>query len=247
MNINLNDYFLVRCFEEQEYRDSFNNGTCFYVNNMKKFWEFENTFQNDLEGCVLNFKGTINGYAVDFEPEGKVDRNFFDKIKTEGKHIATAEGINISISGYIYCFYLLPKTSIEVRNNKMFFTNDKAHLDFVTCIEKYLEEKEECYVSIYDAMPLCNILSTELSKRKYGFIFDEVKYIDLSDKEKSEMFNNGELKKLVFTKPTEFDYQKEFRIFITKSGQNDKDNISEEGIVVKPSFIGNFECKQKNK
>lgn len=48
-------------------------------------------------------------------------------------------------------------------------------------------------------------------------------------------------KSIVFTKPTHYSSQKEFRIFLIKKGENTKDHISESGIEIYNSLVCNYD------
>ena len=52
--MNLNSYFLVKCFRKSDFREGFNSGKNIYINSTTYCWKLENTFQQDLEGLVFH-------------------------------------------------------------------------------------------------------------------------------------------------------------------------------------------------
>ncbi len=69
----------------------------------------------------------------------------------------------------------------------------------------------------------------------------QVKYKDLSDADKINLYRNKNFESLVFTKSVEYNYQREFRIFVSKKGNNEHDHIELHGINISESLVCNID------
>jgi hypothetical protein len=143
--LKLNDYYLVKSFEQVLFRDEFNTGKKIYCKNTSYFWQIENTFQQDLEGNVFQHIG--NGYLIaaneEFEEVVKSAKSFNDIINGlsgKGEILATTSDFNIWINGYLCCFYLLPKSDIlKISDNGLEFANINAEQDMLLYIKNMLK------------------------------------------------------------------------------------------------------------
>ena len=122
----------------------------------------------------------------------------------------------------------------------MYFTNSTEQNDFNYFTQEYLKSNNSYYGSIYDAQLLRNILCNEMIKRGYSIVCNKVEYNTLSMEERINFFLNRNFDKLIFTKPTDYAYQKEYRIFFTKEN-DDAEHIEEKRIILNKSLIANFE------
>ena len=251
--MNLNDYFLVKCFKKSDFREGFNSGSNIYINSMGYYWKLENTFQQDHEGLVFQQEG--EGYLIRATPEFEdviKAANSLEDIKRGigklGEILCETTDFFVSINGYICCFYLLSKKDTHLQNNIMSLTNEKARNDFALFFNKYLEESEEdkpdFFASIYDATAFCNIFCSGMSNKGYAVTCRDVEYKDLDTLQRIRLFQKNEIASLVFTKPVKYSYQKEFRIYLSKKGENTKDHISERGIDISRSIVGSFDYKK---
>lgn len=78
---------------------------------------------------------------------------------------------------------------------------------------------------------------SRISFTSYG----QVKYEDIDEPTKIMRYQNGEGYTILFTKPTEYSYQKEFRIVVTKPNEQMKDHIIEIGIDIGSCRFGSFD------
>ena len=252
----LKDYYLVKCFTTKKYRDNFNNGIDIHINNNRQFWNKENTFQQDLEGVVLRQNG--NGYS--FVPkkgyEPIVEKIVNESQKSSSKQIidtladcidvlGKTTDLTISVDGYICCFYLLPKKDIQfdITDNSIAFS-DEVNEKIIYYISDYARENkkhgEKSYVSIYDAYTFMFLFSKGLKSKGYSIKYGAVSYSDVSVEKKVEALKQFDFKTLLFTKPTKYSYQNEFRIFLPKKDDVLNDYLSESGIDMLPSVVASL-------
>ena len=244
----LSDYYLVKSFEQELFRDEFNTGKKLYCKNTSYFWQIENTFQQDLEGKVFQHIG--NGYLIaaneEFEEVVKSAKSIDDimnGLPGKGEVLATTSDFNIWINGYLCCFYLLPKADIyRITEDGLEFANINAEQDMLLYLKKYTENVDngEIYISIYDAELLCKSFGEQICSRGYKIAFGKVDYSDISYLDRLHYFQCRDFERIVFTKPTDFRYQKEFRIFLTNDRDYENDHIEETGIDISQSLVLNF-------
>lgn len=245
--MNLNDYYLVKAFGKSEYMKDFNSGNI-YLNSTSYFWNLENTFQQDKEGLVFqqSGKGFLLKAREGFEEILKnvsSSEELVEKAEKENIGEVVCETLNGSfrLEGYICCFYLLPKNDAIVKKNTMFITNEIAREDFIYFLEKYIDESttNEFYVSVYDALVFYNIFAEEMKKKGYGLTYGMVKYMDINETQKIELFQKN-YKLILFTKPTGYSYQKEFRMFIDTPNEQVKEHILLDKIEINKSLLYSF-------
>lgn len=250
--MNLNDYFFAKCFKEIDYLKSFDNGNIRF-GNVEEYWKSENKFQQDKEGEIISQIG--KGYIVKAKSPniGHIIKNhsYFQDVEKAIKNdkicniIGETSGFSMKINGYLCCFYLLPKKDIKaIANNGIEFIHKKAQDDFEQCIAKYTKElkKEETYVSIYDAYPICKIICDTMKQRGYDIMGNIVTYKNLSIGQKVELFQNRKFSDLIFTKSLDFEYQKEYRLFVSYKDGNMNDHITETGIDITGTIITRYNC-----
>ena len=252
----LKDYYLVKCFTAQKYRDNFNNGVDIHINNNRQFWKRENAFQQDLEGMVLKQNG--NGYL--FIPqkgcEPIIEKIMYEFPKAASKQmmeiladyidvLGSTTDLTISVDGYICCFYLLPKKGIQfnITDNSIAFS-DEVYENILHYIADYARENkkhgEKSYVSIYDAMTFMYLFSKGLKSKGYNIKYGTVSYSDVTVEQKIEAIKQEDFKTLLFTKPTKYSYQNEFRIYLPQKDSKLLDHLSESGIDLRPSVVASF-------
>lgn len=246
--MNLNDYFLVKAFEKSDYMESFNNGSV-YLNSTSHFWELENPFQQDKEGLV--FQHSDKGYWLKTRPgfENIIGKSssfneLMERIEKEngGQVICEATDFSVKLNGYICCFYLLPKSDVVFIKNRMTITNEVTNKDIVFFLNSYLAESKEkdFYVSIYDAVSFCNIFFEKMHNIEYQITYGMVKYNDIDETQRIKWFEERNYQSIVFTKSTQFSYQKEFRIFLHNATEQIKAHIIVDGGEIYRSVLGSF-------
>lgn len=246
--MNLNDFFLVKAFNRPEYMESFNNGNI-YLNSTSYFWKLENSFQQDLEGLIFHQLG--KGYVFianpKFEKLVKVSSSLEELKKRAieerlGKVLFETTEVSSRLDGYICCFFLLPKSDVSFTQSTMSITNEKAKRDIAFFLEKYLNDSKtnDFHVSIYDAVTFCSIFFQKMKGKGYELFWGTVKYKDIDEMQKIRLFQNQNYASILFTKPTRFSYQKEFRIFINNANEQVKEHILVAEIDVYKSLLGSF-------
>lgn len=241
----LSNYYLVKCFSKDEYRKSFNAGTDIHIKSTGYFWKLENTFQQDLEGLIFRQSG--EGYLIrtnsEFENVVRASSSLDDiksKIPQYGEILTETENFFTRIDGYICCFYLLPKSSVEFDNGEIRFLNSSEEKDLLYFLDRYYEESKALFASIYDAIPFRKIFCDGMLERGYEIITGGVKYEDLTVEDRIQRFQQKDYQSLVFTKPVDYSYQKEFRIFLTNK-EEQCDFISENGIEIYKNHVYSFD------
>ena len=258
----LKKYYLIKCFEKPEYRKSFNEGSNIHISAMQEFFDLEAKFQRDTEGLICeqtpdttgwlfsappNMRDLLrnNGCLLDnganiVIPDNCSQESFVDCFLQNAQPIGLTKSMRLSLCGYICCFYLVAKESIQFHQNEIAFRTDSDRANFFEFLFKYTEEKNAAYISVYDAFPFVQTFYDGMEKRKYNISFAPVQYEVLSMTKRIEWFLSNQFEKLVFTKDEEFAYQKEFRIFLTKPQQNEQKFIEESGIDFQQTIIKEF-------
>lgn len=241
----LNDYYLVKCWEKKEYRDAFNSGM-FYFAHVCKFWNIENTFQQDDEGMILRHEG--QGYLIHGDPEFNCfmkNPHSFAEIQdfavNHGRILGQTKDLSAWINGYLCCFYLLPKKDVVFRDGRMFFENDRAKEHFEVYIARYMAVKGKAFGSIYDAVALCRIIEKACNNQGYGYVRNQVTYEEIDLSQRFSHFNHGEIEKIVFSKPEKYSYQREYRFFISTQSDRSDESIKLNGDNTASAYIGGFD------
>lgn len=245
--LRLEDYYLVKCFQCSEYREQFNHGTNIHINSLKYFWNVGNAFQQDNEGLI--FRQHNNGYIIQTHGLEKEITNYHSVGELLNKHpnrlICKTSDFYVGINGFICCFYLLSKKDVQIGNN-LKITNPQEEKDFYYFLKMYYNENNAFYASVYNSANFCTIFSNEMLEKGYNVCAGGVKYYDLTEEEKRQLYMKNDIISLTFIKPTKLRYQKEFRILLSKQGKSDKDFISENGIDLMPSKIFDFDHSYLN-
>ena len=256
--MDLKEYYLVKCFTTEKYRDDFNNGVDIHINNNRQFWKKENAFQQDLEGVVLKQNGDgflfrpKKGCEIEIEKiivgySGKSLKNLSEKLEHYGSIVGSTTDFTMSVDGYICCSYLLRKKDIkiDVENGSLVFFDNKIKDDFSKFLDEYASENKKhdgkCYVSMYYAYEFMLVFSQGFKSKGYSIKYGIVSYSDVTLEKKIEALNNSDYKTIIFTKPTKYSYQNEFRIFLQKKDDVLKDYLSESGIEMKLGSVASFE------
>lgn len=267
MNVSeLKNYYLLRCYEKNDYRKGFNEGSNIHISGMNYFYNAESDFQKDNEGVIFsqepNSKGVIfsapsnmsellhdkgyfvkneNGFCFSANCSKKDIVNFFLQ---HAEQIATTESLILSLSGYICCFYLISKSDIEFCEKSVAFRNEKVKDDVFEFLLKYSRDKREetgvAYVTVYDAFLFVEKFCKGMSQKGYTTAFGKVLYEDITFEKRVEWFQCKDIGRIVFTKDKKFEYQKEFRIFLNTPNSNSKPFIEENGIDFAETIIKDF-------
>ena len=260
----LKEYYFVKCFTAKKYRDDFNNGVDIHINNNRQFWKKENTFQQDYEGMIFkqNKFGSLIiakqgcGDIVDNIIKNSLNSSYNSVMEELEEYVYSMEtkDFSISVDGYICCFYLLPKSEIEfdIENMTFGFSDETKQGSFINYIHEYaLENKKhehKSYVSIYDAYAFMYFFSKGLESQGYSITYDKISYSDVTVSQKIQALKTLDYKTLLFTKPTKYSYQNEFRIFVSqKNNEELKNFLSVNGIDLNQSVVATFSYSANEK
>lgn len=256
--MNLNDYLLVKAFESAKYRDQFNNGDI-YLSSTTKYWKLENAFQQDREGGVFQQEGKgfllkTNGSFPKILANSSTVDDVLKNLASEsaGEVLAETADFSLRLEGYLCCFYLLPKSAISFTQSTLSITSEQELKDITEFLNRYLSESQthDFYVSIYDAAIFCNIFFKAMNEKGYKIAYGQVEYKDIDEATKVALYQKGDGYSILFTKPTKYSYQKEFRIFLSKPNEPAKDHVTENGIDVEKSRFGSLDyaylCPKSN-
>lgn len=228
------DYYLVKCFNKEQYRADFNNGAI-YFKDMSYFPNAENDFQQDEEGVVFRQAeksyGTIytmnsptSEYVSDLMKSGNVFKGI-ELIKTQGNKVAETNKVLLNIEGFLCCFYLIPKRCLNITNKNIDISPEKEYANFFQLLDEYAKNTGYVFFSIYNALQLIEIISRSCKENHYNFTFGCIDYQDVDEQTKIKWFSEGQIEKIVFTKPLRFHYQREFRFFLSPCTKNTSDSI----------------------
>ncbi|MBQ4128530.1 MAG: hypothetical protein IJD68_02025 [Ruminococcus sp.] len=234
---NLQNYYLLKCFSEEKHREELNTGNKVYMKCLQYYHNLEDNFQRDFEGGIikqvdwgklilskdnLTFKEAIQ---LAIEPSNSDQTIVIDTVKFE-----------MSICGYISCFTLIPKIFVEFSDNQIIFNDKYDYKDnFYHFLNMYTDKYT--YISVYEAQSFIEMFYRHMTKIGYEVYFDRVTYEDYTYEKRIRYYQKQQFNKLIFTKDNKFSYQREFRIFVKKYGQNSYDHIEEEGVDLKSSVV----------
>lgn len=237
------DYYFMKCFPVQKYRDEFNNGKKMYINSVQHFHDSINGFQQDFEGGVFRQEPNTSAYLLmtksDLTADEAIDKAINNRLKDDELIMETSD-FKIYINGYILCLTIIPKQYINFAENSIVF-NSKFNIasEFWHLLNQYSNNKYS-YFSVYNAETFMNIFYTEMSRK--GFLVESgiVRYEKL-DTEKRIKYSQSDMRKLVFTKDEKYSYQNEFRFFIRqKNNDNTLDHLEVVGVDLRPSLIKSY-------
>ena len=235
------NYYFMRCFSNEEYRDAFNNGEKIYINSTKYFHDLEDNFQQDFEGGVFRQLPNTRGILILSkskitlnEAVEKVVENRF----SNGELFFRTSDFKVYINGYIFCLTIIPKSYIEFRENEIVFNENHNIRDgFYHLLNQYTNDKGYTYVCVYDAEHFMRIFYESMSNRGYNICYGCIDYQSISLEEKIQYYVQHDIEKLVFTKDEQYSYQNEFRLFFQKTNHENPDHIEETGIAMQPSVV----------
>ena len=229
------DYYLIKCYGQEKYQSDFNKGIL-YLKSLSYFHNVENSFQQDKEGMIFQqaeksvgtfYKVGPNERAIvsDLMKKGNVAEGV--KVLKEKCHqTAETKDLYMNVNGFLCCFYLIPKKCLSISKNNIDILPLREYANFFYFLNSYAEQQGYTYFSIYDASILISKICQALDQENYDFTFGSVTYRDVGDQTKIKWFLNNQIAKIVFTKPTRLEYQREFRFFVSPKNQTTGDSIS---------------------
>lgn len=229
------NYYLIKCYSQEKYRSDFNKGNL-YLKALSYFHNVENKFQQDKEGRIFHQANNRLGSLCTIDPfesavvsdlmeKGKMDEGI-EVLKAKGNQIAETTDFMVNISGFLSCFYLMPKKCLNISKNNIDISPIEEYNHFFNFLNSYAEEQGFTFFSVYDAPKLITKMGQAINHENYNFTFGCVTYQDVSDQTKIKWFLENQIEKIVFTKPIKFEYQKEFRFFVSPKNQTTCDSIS---------------------
>lgn len=229
------DYYLIKCFEQEDFCSSFNNGNM-YINNVSYFHDIENDFQKDKEGIIFMQPNGTEGklFATNSETSALVSEFMNNKqfedglkcLKKYGLNLGTTQQGKLYIDGYLSCFFLIPKKFL-IFNEKSIEISPSIVKDFYDFLNSYAKEQGYLYFSIYDAKKLIKTFYEGFINIGYEVAFGTVSYAEITEETKIKWYKDRHLEKIVFTKSNNFDYQHEFRFFITSNKSSGNEPLRE--------------------
>ena len=238
------NYYLMHCFSKEKYRNDFNSGEKIYVKAVQYFHDLEDEFQRDFEGGVFKQEPNSKAYLIkaraDLTANEAIDKAINRQLQ-EGEWIIPTSDLKFYINGYIFCFTLIPKCYLEIRDSQIVF-NEKHNISngFYYLLNQYTKDSKYTYISLYDAQTFMEIFYPEMTFRGYKIAYGCVDYENLSQEQRCKYYSEKNIAKLIFTKDEKYSYQNEFRIFIQKSGQDVQDHIDESGIKLQSSVVNDL-------
>lgn len=234
------DFYLIRCFGCEEFRDDFNSGKKMYLNSLKYYHDCENTFQGDLEGLVFQQQAECSSRLILSRGEITVDdlfRMYKEDSYGDGVKAFPVQDFKLFFDGYLCCFAVIPKSWMRFEEKSIIYNeNANAYEWLITFLNSYCQEKY-CYFSVYDAEECLRTLYHGLSDKGFSVAMGTVDYCDLNTEERIRAAQNRDISRVIFTKNKSFEYQREFRVFISSKMDVMQDHIEVQGISLEPSVV----------
>lgn len=238
---NFKNFYLMHCFSKEEYRREFNSGEKIYIKAVQYFHDLEDEFQRDFEGGVFRQPPNSNAFLLKAKPDLTVNQaidNVISHDLQDVEWIIPTSDFKFYVNGYIFCFTLIPKCYLEIRDGQIIF--NKAHNiadSFYYLLNQYTKDSKYTYISLYDAQSFMETFYPQMANRCYKISYGCVDYENLSQAQRCKYFSDKNIAKLIFTKDERFNYQNEFRIFLHKTGEMAQDHIEEAGIYLQSSVV----------
>lgn len=242
MNLYKN-YYLIKAFSKQSYRDQFNSGNKIYIKSVEYFHNNGDGFQQDFEGGIFRQSVQDKGMLL-FSKEHNSIEQIIEKCMNNqfsgSDVVIPTTDFKIFIQGYICCFSLLSKKLIKINSDSIVFAdNSSAQKDFYDFLNGYAKSQGYTFLSIYDAESFIPLFRDEIAKKGYIVNFGEVQYLPVTMEKRIRDYQNRDIHNIIFTKDKSYSYQKEFRFFIQKKDEY-KDHIEIDGIDLQSSVICNW-------
>lgn len=218
----LKDYLFLRCFSTEEYMDSFLSGKCLYMNSAQKFWHIENGFQGDPSECCV------------ISPNDKVQCSWWVGSGKPKEKLCDINHFRFSIQGFLYCMFTIPKNFFKAENGELFYDRDNTiHQDFITTLNQYRANTNTgcSFICIFDAFQFMNRIGKYFELHGIDFACGWISYKNEDLLTKMQHIKEKQFEKIVFTKPEEYKYQREFRIFVS-NGAQENDALKLAGISI---------------
>lgn len=211
-----------------------------YLNSLKYFHECENTFQGDLEGLVLRQEVASSSKLILSKGNVSLDQlahMYKDDCYGEGVKVFPVQDFKFFFNGYLCCFAVIPKSWMRFEEKNVVYNEyANAHEWLFTFLNRYCQGKY-CYFSVYDAEDCLRMLYHGLTGKGFSVAMGTVAYREMDAMERIRAAQNGDISSIIFTKNKSFEYQREFRVFITHKTVATQEHIEIQGISLEPSVV----------
>jgi len=238
------NYYFMRCFPKEEYREQFNSGDKLYINSAKYFHDLDNKFQQDFEGGIFRQIAGTKAYLLkaqaDLTTDEAIDKVINSKLEDDEWILPTSD-FRFFINGYILSLTIIPKCYLCITDKNIIF-NEKHNISegFYYLLNQYAKDKKYTFISLYDAEAFMRDFSSKITEKGYQMSCRTVDYEDLTQKQRCQYYAERNFEKLIFTKNKEYSYQHEFRILLQQAGIQEKDHIEEYGIDMRSALLNNL-------
>lgn len=234
------DFYLIKCFGSEAHRGDFNSGKKMYLNSLKYFHKCENLFQGDLEGLVLQQEEKSTSKLILSRGNVTLDElacMYKEDCYRDGIKVFPVQDFKFYFDGYLCCFAVIPKSWMRFEEKNVVYNEyANAYEWLITFLNMYCQGKY-CYFSVYDAEDCLQTLYHGLTGKGFSVAMGTVAYREMDAMERIRAAQNGDISSIIFTKNKSFEYQREFRVFITHKTVATQEHIEIQGISLEPSVV----------
>lgn len=196
--------YLIRIFNDKTYMQKFVATGQLYMNTLEFFRNMEEGFQGDHREGKLIGKEMHASLAIS-------STNDFSNPDV------VFQDVEWIINGYIYCFFAAEENDIMISKGKLYF-NQATPLNLKEAILQYKKEKkgQDIHIILLDAQKTIQEIEKQLGTTGFQGYQGRVKYVDnafISSQHILEIMS-GQPWNSAFIKPQQYQYQKEWRVFI---------------------------------
>lgn len=238
------NYYLLKCFEKEEYMKDFNSGEKLFINSFKVFHKLENEFQGDFEGGILYKHSGVKMITANREISLEEALSCFKGDVSEDIAVFPIEDFRFYLNGFVVCFFIMHKAAFIITDSGICLNpKSKINEQLSAFLDSYAKESGQAFITVYDAKTFLEKFWPSFESKGYNVSAGCVEYEDSTIIDRANWYNNREYDRIVFTKDVRFAYQKEFRIIVQRDDTNDKTNISEKTDGFYPAIVwsGKFE------
>lgn len=238
------DYYFLRCFSCEKYRNDFNTGKKVYINSVQYFHDLEDDFQRDFEGGIFRQPPNTKAFLLKAKSSLTVDEAIEHAINNKlesGEWVMKTSDFKFFINGYIFCLTIIPKIYLRINEKEIVF-NEKHNISdaFWYLLNQYTQQNQYAYISLYDAETFMEVFYRQMTKKGYSINCGCVDYENLTQDERLKYYSENNITKLLFTKDKRFSYQNEYRLFIHQPGKSQQEHIEESGIDMRCALLNDL-------
>lgn len=235
------DYYLIKCFGNEDHRRQFNSGEKIYINSTAYFHDLEDRAQRDFEGGVYQQPQNGRGALV-FSKRGKTLADICSAYQCEKPDkdilLMPTENFRFFFWGYICCFSFFSKNTIRFEKDRIAFNqNSNSQKELYAYLNDYAKDKYT-FVSVYDAEAFMEVFCPAIEDRGYLVDYGAVQYKSRIDDERIKLAQSGNVRGIFFLKDKDrFSQQKEFRIILRQKDGARPHHLEETGINICTSVV----------